>query len=287
MRRESERRHADRLTPDPDSAFDIELRLLLEAVYQRYQHDFRRYSVASLRRRMRQAMDHFHCASLSQLQGLILRDVEAFSGLLQYFTVQVSEMFRDPPYFAAIRSHVVPLLKTYPFVKLWVAGCSTGEEAWSFAILLEEEGLLSRSIIYATDINPQALATAESGVYAQDRVAQFSASYLKAGGRRSLADYYTAAYGNAIFSRTLKSQIVFSEHSLATDTVFSEVELVSCRNVLIYFDRPLQARVFNLFHDALAPRGFLGIGSRETLRFSPVADKFEEFAAAERVYRKI
>ena len=269
-----------------DAAFDIELKLLLDAVYLRYQHDFRQYSIASLRRRIRQALDRFQCATVSELQGRVLRDPDMFAALLQYFTVQVSEMFRDPPYFAAIRSRVVPHLDTYPYIKVWVAGCSTGEEAWSLAILLEEEGLLARTLIYATDINAQALATAEAGVYALDRLAQFSTSYLQAGGKRSLADYYTAAYGNAIFDRALRSQIVFSEHSLATDSVFSEVELVSCRNVLIYFDRELQGRAFRLFHDALAPRGFLGIGSRETVRFSPVADAFEEFAAAERIYRK-
>ena len=269
-----------------EPAFDIELRLLLEAVYQRYQHDFRHYSIASLRRRMRLALERFGCATLSELQGKVLRDPEVFAATLQYFTVQVSELFRDPPYFAALRSRVVPILGTHPFVKIWVAGCSTGEEAWSLAILLEEEGLLSRTLLYATDINPQALATAESGVYSLERMAQFSTSYLQAGGRRSLADYYTAAYGNAIFTRSLRSQMVFSEHSLATDSVFSEVELVSCRNVLIYFDRELQARSFRLFHEALSPRGFLGIGSRETPRFSPVAGEFEEFAPAERIYRK-
>jgi chemotaxis protein methyltransferase CheR len=269
-----------------DKSFDIELKLLLDAVYLRYQHDFRHYSIASLRRRIRQALERFECRSVSQLQDRVLHEPDVFAAMLQYFTVQVSEMFRDPPYFAALRTQVVPILKTYPFSKIWVAGCSTGEEAWSLAIMLEEEGLLARTLIYATDINPAALAAAEAGVYALDRIAQFTTSYLRAGGTRSLADYYTAAYGNAIFNRRLKSQIVFSEHSLATDTVFSEVELVSCRNVLIYFDKELQARAFRLFRDSLSPRGFLGIGSRETLLFSPVVGDFEEFAAAERIYRK-
>jgi chemotaxis protein methyltransferase CheR len=284
--RKAERRAPGRHRTEADAAFDLELKLLLEAVYLRYQHDFRHYSVASLRRRLRQALERFQCESVSQLQGRVLRDPDTFSELLQYFTVQVSEKFRDPPYFAAIRTQVVPILDTYPFSKVWVAGCSTGEEAWSLAILLAEEGLIDRTLIYATDINPQALSMAEAGVYPLDRIAGYSASYLKAGGKRSLADYYTAAYGRAKFSASLKSQIVFSEHSLATDTVFSEVELVSCRNVLIYFDRELQARAFGLFHDSLAPRGFLGIGARETLRFSPVVDEFEEFAAEERIYRK-
>lgn len=267
--------------------FDIELKLLLDAVYLRYQHDFRHYAYASLRRRMRQAMERFGCDTLSHLQARILHEPEVFAQMLQYFTVQVSEMFRDPAYFRAVRQRVIPILQTYPYVKLWVAGCSTGEEAWSYAILLREEGLLERSLIYATDINPVALRTAEAGVYALDRIAGFSANYLAAGGVRSLSDYYTAAYGQAIFDKSLRAQIVFSDHSLATDHVFSEVELVSCRNVLIYFDRDLQGRAISLFHDALVARGFLGIGSKETLRFSPRARAFEEFAPDQRIYRKL
>lgn len=267
--------------------FDIELRLLLDAVYLKYQHDFRHYAYASLRRRMRQAMDRFGCETLSQLQSRLLHEPEVFAQMLEYFTVQVSEMFRDPAYFRAVRSQVVPMLKTYPYVKLWVAGCSTGEEAWSYAILLREEGLLERALIYATDINPAALRTAEAGVYALDRIAGFSANYIAGGGTRSLSDYYTAAYGQAVFDKSLRTQIVFSDHSLATDHVFSEVEFVSCRNVLIYFDRDLQARAVGLFHDALVPRGFLGIGSKETLRFSPRASAFEEFVPEQRIYRKL
>lgn len=265
---------------------DIELRLLLEAVYLRYQHDFRHYAVASLRRRVGQAMARFGVRTVSQLQDRVLHDPAAFGTMLQYFTVQVSEMFRDPPYFRALRERVLPLVASWPYVKVWVAGCSTGEEAWSLAIVLEEEGLLGRTLIYATDINPEALATAQAGIYALDRIAGFSANYLAAGGRASLSDYYTAAYGGAVFDKRLKAQVVFSDHSLSTDSVFSEVELVSCRNVLIYFDRELQARAIGLFHDALAPRGFLGIGARESLRFSAHAGAFEEFAPAERIYRK-
>ena len=266
--------------------FDLELHLLLEGVYLKYQHDFRHYALASLRRRVRQAMTRFGCETVSQLQDRVLHEPQVFAGMLQYFTVQVSEMFRDPAYFRALREQVVPILQTYPFVKVWVAGCSTGEEAWSLAILLHEEGLLARSLIYATDINPESLRTAEAGIYPLDRIAGFSTNYLRAGGRASLAEYYTAAYGNAIFDKRLKAQIAFSDHSLATDTVFSEVELVSCRNVLIYFNRELQARAIGLFHEALAPRGFLGIGSKESLRFSPFADRFAEFAREERIYRK-
>ncbi|HVL75366.1 MAG TPA: protein-glutamate O-methyltransferase CheR [Noviherbaspirillum sp.] len=270
-----------------DSDFDIELKLLLEGVYLKYQHDFRHYAVASLRRRMQQAMARFDCKSLSQLQHRVLHEPEVFAQMLAYFTVQVSEMFRDPSYFKALREHVIPMLRTYPSIKVWIAGCSTGEEAWSLAILLEEEGLLDRTVMYATDINPAALRAAEAGVYDLDRIARFSVNYQQAGGTRSLSDYYQAAYDRAIFRQSLKSQIVFADHSLATDSVFSEMHLVSCRNVLIYFDRELQNRAVKLFYDSLVHRGFLGIGPKENLRFTPFVHAFSEIAPGERIYQRI
>ena len=174
---------------DDEALFDIEVKLLLEAVLLRYQHDFRDYALASLRRRMRQAMEHFGCSTLTQLQDRVLRDPAVFSQMLQFFTVQVSEMFRDPDYFKALREQVVPVLATYPSLKVWVAGCSSGEEVWSLAIVLAEEGLLDRTIVYATDINPTALQRAESGVYPRDRIAQFSRNYLAAGGTGSLSNH--------------------------------------------------------------------------------------------------
>jgi chemotaxis protein methyltransferase CheR len=269
-----------------DRLFDLEIRLLLEAVYQRWQHDFRDYAVSSLRRRMRQAMLHFGCQQLSQLQGRVLHEPEVFSQMLQFFTVQVSEMFRDPPYFRALREQVLPVLRTYPSLKFWVAGCSHGEEVWSLAVLLAEEDLLSRTILYATDINAAALQRAEAGVYPLDRMAGFSRNYLAAGGRGSLSDYYTSGYGGAVFDRKLKQQIVFADHSLATDSVFSEVHFVSCRNVLIYFNRTLQNRALGLFEEALVRRGFLGLGMRETLQFSQHATAFEPVSAEHRIFRK-
>ncbi|MGF7190120.1 chemotaxis protein methyltransferase CheR [Robbsia andropogonis] len=266
--------------------FDIELRLLLEAIFLKYQHDFRSYSLASLRRRMTQARHDFKCETLSELQGKVLYDTTAFARLLQYLTVQVSEMFRDPSYFKALREKVIPILKTYPSVKIWVAGCSSGEELWSLAILLEEEGLADRTVLYATDVNPQALRTAAEGIYPLERIANFSKNYIAAGGKRSLSDYYHAAYGAATFARTLKRHVVFADHSLATDSVFSEVHLVSCRNVLIYFNGDLQNRATGLFADALVRRGFLGLGSKESMRFNAHADQFDEFADTERIYQK-
>jgi chemotaxis protein methyltransferase CheR len=270
---------------DPD--FDIELKLLLEAIYLKYQHDFRQYAIASLRRRMLQAMDRFGCATLSQLQDRVLREPELFAQMLRYFTVQVSEMFRDPSYFRAIREQVAPVLHTYPSLKIWVAGCSTGEEVWSLAILLEEEGLLDRSLIYATDINQEALKAAEAGVYGLGQIAQFSRNYQLAGGKGSLSDYYSTDADGAIFRQHLKRRIVFADHSLATDSVFSETHFVSCRNVLIYFKRELQNRAVGLFHDSLVHRGFLGLGAKESLHFTPFADRFEEVASQEKIYRRL
>lgn len=265
---------------------EIELRLLLEAIHDRYHHDFRDYALASLKRRVLQALPRFGCATISQLQDRVLRDPRAFGDLLEQLTIQVSELFRDPPYYRTVRERVVPLLETYPSIKLWIAGCGNGEEVYSFAILLAEEGLLDRTVIYATDIHVEALRRAEMGVYPVDQLARFTRNYRDSGGRGTLSDYYTAAYDGAVFDRTLRRNVVFSDHSLATDGVFAEVQMVSCRNVLIYFNRPLQDRAIGLFAQSLCPLGFFGIGPRESLRFSRSAGAFAEFATAERIFRR-
>ncbi len=265
---------------------DIELRLLLEAIYHRYHYDFRSYSTASLKRRLKQARDRFGCRSYSLLQDQVLHEPAMLPELLGYLTVQVSEMFRDPSYFSALREKVLPHLTTYPSLKVWVAGCSAGEELYSLAILFREEGLENRTLFYGTDINIQALKKAEAGVYELDRIALFSENHRRAGGKSSLSDYYTAAYGAAVFDKSLRKRAVFSDHSLVSDAVFAEVQLVSCRNVLIYFDRPLQDRAVGLFKDSLVRNGFLGLGFKESLRFSGHADAFTEFVKDERIYRK-
>lgn len=270
----------------PDRCFDIELRLLVEAIYLRYHYDFREYAQASLKRRLVAALDRFGCATLSQLQDRVLHQPEVFPALLDFLTVQVSDLFRDPDYYRALREQVVPILRTYPSLKFWVAGCSSGEEVYSLAILLREEGLLERSLIYATDINPGALARAEAGVYPIDRIAGFTENHRRAGGRSSLSEHYTAAFGRAMFDKTLRRNIVFSDHSLATDSVFAEVQLVSCRNVLIYFNRELQDRALGLFRDALCRKGFLGLGSKESLRFSAHAGAFTDFVREQRLFQK-
>jgi chemotaxis protein methyltransferase CheR len=267
--------------------FDIELPLFVEAVFRKYHYDFRDYATASLKRRLRTALPRFGCASLSQLQHRLLHEPNIFNQLLDYLTVQMSEMFRDPDYYRALRTSVIPVLRTYPSLKIWVAGCSTGEEVYSLAILLQEEGLLKRTLIYGTDINAHALRKAEAGVYDIDRIPLFSQNYQRSGAHNSLSAYYTAAYGNAVFDASLKKHMVFSDHSLATDSVFAEMHLVSCRNVLIYFNRVLQDRAIGLFRDALCYRGFLGIGSKESLRFSAHHEAFTAVDANNRIYRKV
>lgn len=265
---------------------DIEIRLLIEAIYLKYSYDFRDYAGASVKRRVQHALTQMECKTVSALQERVIHDPTAFMQLLQYLTIPVSEMFRDPDHFLAIRREVVPLLSTYPSIKVWIAGCSTGEEVYSMAILLREEGLLERTIIYATDINPTSLEKAKKGVYSMEAMRIYGNSYQRAGGKRDFSDYYTAAYGHAIMDGSLRENVTFADHSLATDSVFSETQLVSCRNVLIYFNKGLQERAFGLFHESLCHRGFMVLGSKETVDFSAYSDKFEALVKQERIYRK-
>ncbi len=269
--------------PDP---FDIELKMLVEAVYLKYNYDFRDYTGASQKRRILVAMREMGCETVSSLQAKVMHEPDGFAQLLQYLTIPVTEMFRDPEYWLAVREQVVPFLKTYPSLKIWVAGCSTGEEVYSLAILLQEEGLLERAIIYATDINPESLEAARRGVFNLERMRLYTENYQKAGGKRAFSDYYTAAYDGALFDRALVENVTFADHSLATDSVFSETHFVSCRNVLIYFNRKLQDRVLGLFHESLCYRGFLGLGSKESIDFSSYATRFDVLARRERIFRK-
>ncbi|MBM3604083.1 MAG: protein-glutamate O-methyltransferase CheR [Alphaproteobacteria bacterium] len=272
------------VTPGPGEA--IELDLFLEALNRRHHYDFRSYSRASLQRRAELARERLGCATLSEAQGRLLHDPSVLPDIIDAMTVQVSEMFRDPAYFLALRRDVLPHLQTFPSLKVWVAGCADGEELYSLAILFREEGLFDRTLFYATEINRRALARAEAGIYDIDRLPVFSQNYQRSGGRGSLSDYYTAAYGRAAFDRALRARTVFTEHNLATDQVFSEVHLISCRNVLIYFDAPLQDRALGLFTEALTRGGFLGLGSHETLRFSSHASAFATFDEPDRIWRR-
>jgi chemotaxis protein methyltransferase CheR len=270
----------------PPSATDIELRLLMEAIYLKYSYDFRDYTGSSQKRRVAYALAQLNLPNISALQERVLRDAAVFSQLLQYLTIPVSEMFRDPAYFLMLRRQVVPMLQTYPTVKVWVAGCSTGEEVYSLAILLQEEGLLKRTQIYATDINPASLEKARQGIFPLESIRGYTANYQRAGGTNAFSDYYTAAYDAARFDPALCADVIFADHSLATDSVFAETQLVSCRNVLIYFNRQLQDRALGLFHESLCHRGFLGLGAKESIDFSSFAERFDVVSRAERIYRK-
>ena len=265
----------------------IEFDLILEAIYQKYGYDFRNYAKASLRRRLRYRLSQSNLKTISEMQHKLLNDKKFFDTLLLDLTINVTEMFRDPSFFKALREIVISELKKQPFIKVWHAGCSSGEEIYSTAILLKENGMYESSLIYATDTNEMVLDKAKSGIFPIEKMKDFTVNYRKAGGIASFADYYTARYDNAIMDNSLKKNIVFSNHNLVTDSVFGEMDLIICRNVLIYFNRDLQDRVFRLFMDSLRPGGFLCLGSKETVRFSSLSGNFENVIEKERVYRRI
>ena len=259
---------------------------LLDDIYNLHNHDFRGYSGAFLRRRLSLAMSRLEIGSVDQLRARINSDPRVFSTVFQHLTVSVSEMFRDPQYFRSLRDDVLPILKTYSSPRIWVAGCGAGEEVYSIAILLQEMGMLECSLIYATDINPLALRTASLGIFPVANLPAYTLNYRAAGGEATLADYYHVAYGTAVFDRQLRRRIVFAEHSLATDAIFSEMQFVSCRNVLIYFNREMQGRTINMFADTLCHRGFLGLGAREGIAVTGAAARFESFVKPVKIYRK-
>jgi chemotaxis protein methyltransferase CheR len=244
----------------------LELELLLQAIYRRYQRDFRQYAKASLVRRLRAAMIPLACETFSELQGRILHDASAFAQLVQSIAVPVTAMFRDPAFFRYFREEIVPVLKETAFVRVWVAGCSTGEEAYSFAVILKEEGLLERTTLYATDINGEALRRARLGVFPVSQIAEFSNNHRLSGAAVPLSTHCFAAYDSVIMDRSLRQRIIFAEHSLATDKEFAEVQVVSCRNVLIYFEPDLQTRALEVLCRALGGRGFMGVGAGESLQ---------------------
>jgi len=273
-------------TDDNKHTTNIEIDLILEAIYQKYGYDFRNYSKAHVKRRLLNRLVASKLKSISEMQHRVLHEPGFFEQILRDLSINVTEMFRDPGFYLALRSEVIPLLKTYPYLKIWHAGCSTGEEVYSFAILLKEEGLYDRVQIYATDFNTTVLDVAKKGIYPINRIKDFTANYQQAGGKQSFSDYYMADYNSVIFDQSLKKNVVFAEHNLVTDSVFAEVNVIICRNVLIYFNRDLQNKVFNLFADSLINGGFLCLGSKETLQFSTQADAFETVNAYEKLYKK-
>ncbi len=265
---------------------DLEITLLMEGIYQVYGYDFREYSEASLRRRLLQWLSGSGFASLSLAQSQLLRDHTLFDTLLRGITVTVSDMFRDPAFFKAVRTQVVPYLKTYPFVKIWHAGCASGDEAYSMAIILLEEGMKGRFRIYATDINEEVIRKAQEGIYPLQDLQRFTRNYQSAGGKGSFSDYYTARYDHAILAQPLRDNIVFAAHNLAVDTNFGEMNLILCRNVMIYFKLPLKERVLELFDNCLMPGGFLCLGTKENLDHRKISDRYEAIMPRMQIYQK-
>lgn len=264
---------------------DIEIHLFLEGVFEKYGYDFRSYSAAFLKRRLLSRMRKSRCGSLSEMQHRMLNDHDFFHTILLDISLNVTDMFRDPRFFAALRETTIPLLQTYPYLKIWHAGCSTGEEVYSLAILLMEEGLLSRSTLYATDFNQTVVEKAYEGIYPIEKMKAWAENYYKSLGRASFMDYFTVKYDSAIVNNSLKKNIVFSDHNLVSDGVFGEMNMIVCRNVLIYFNRELQNRVIGLLYDSLLPGGLLCLGTKETLIFSRYKDKFSQLHRLN-IYRK-
>jgi chemotaxis protein methyltransferase CheR len=267
-----------------DQGVDIDT--LLNGIRSRYGYDFSHYSRASLKRRLERALLQTRLANFSQLLDRLSQDEDCFDQFLKIMSITVTDMFRDPDFYQAVRNHVVPVLKTYPFIKIWHAGCATGEEVYSMALLLHEEGFLDRARIYATDFNKHSLDTAARGVYSAKYMDASAAKYLEAGGTGDFRDYYSAGYDLAKFKEFLRERITFSYHNLVTDGVFGEMNLICCRNVLIYFDKTLQDQVLSKLAESLRHGGFLCLGNRESLNFTGVTELFSAADKAQRIYRK-
>jgi len=265
----------------------LEVELLMEAIFRQYGFDFRSYAYSSLKRRLWKRIQAEGLATVSQLQDRVLHDAAMMEKLLLDLSINVTAMYRDPAFYAAFRAEVVPLLRTYPFIRIWHAGCSTGEEVYSMAILLKEVGLYDRARIYATDINEVVLQRARAGIFPLDKMQEYTQNYLRAGGTESFSQYYTAMYDGARFDPALTRNVVFSQHNLVTDGSFAEFNVIVCRNVMIYFDRELQNRVHELFYDSLVNFGILGLGSKESMRFTAYEDRYEPLNTKEKIFRRL
>jgi chemotaxis protein methyltransferase CheR len=265
----------------------LELQLLLEGVYRQYGFDFREYAPASLKRRVWRRVHAEGARSIAGLLERVLHDADVMERLLLDLSISVTSMFRDPSFYAALREQIVPVLRTYPFTRIWVAGCSTGEEVYSLSILLREEGIYDRTRIYATDINEAVLERAQKGVFPLEKMKEYTENYIRAGGQRSFSEYYLAKYEGALFERTLTENVVWAQHNLVQDRLFNTFNLILCRNVMIYFDRALQSRVHQLFYDSLERFGILALGHKESIRFTGLEDRYEELDTQEKLYRKV
>ncbi len=259
---------------------------LLESIYREYGYDFRQYSLAHIKRRVRNRMMLAGMKDISEMQIKMLNDEVFVSKFLHDLSITVTEMFRDPRFYESLRENVIPILKTYPFIKIWHAGCSTGEEVYSMAILLQEEGLYDRTTIYATDFNQQVVNYAKEGIFSNVLIKEYTANYQLSGGKNSFSEYYSSDDSNAIMNQSLKKNIVWANHNLVTDSVFAEVNLIMCRNVLIYFNKNLQNEVHQLFYDSLMNGGILSLGAKESLRFTDLSSKYIEVDRGNRIFKK-
>lgn len=266
--------------------FNIELQLLLEAIFLRYGYDFRNYSKAHIKRRVLNRLGTSRLSTITQLLDKVLRDPVFFREFLDDLSINVTEMFRDPEFYKSLRQNIIPKLRTYAYFKIWHAGCATGEEAYSLAILLKEEGLLDRCQVYATDFNQKVLEIAKEGVYHKDDIEQYERNYLLSGGKNKLSDYYQTMYGSVIFNKELSNRIVFADHNLVTDSVFADVHLILCRNVMIYFEKNLQENVLNLFYESLVPSGILCLGTKESIKFTRFEKLFDVIDEKQKIFKK-
>ncbi len=272
---------------DPDSRIEeIEMALLLEAIQLYYGYDFREYAPASLKRRIHKYLEMAHLTTISALQDHVLHNPGHMQQLLDVISVDVSAIFRDPTFYLAFRQKVCPWLRGLPFVRIWHAGCAAGEEIYSMAILLVEEGLSEKTRIYATDLNTSLLNKAQAGIFPIKRMQSYTENYQRAGGKRTFSEYYTARYGNAIFNPELKQNVLWAQHNLATDASFNEFQVIVCRNVMIYFNQGLQGRVHNLIYNSLCPQGVLALGKKEMLNNTPHGNDYEVLDHEEKLYRK-
>lgn len=272
---------------EPDAElFNLELQLLLEAIFLRYGYDFRNYSKAHLKRRVHYRLGISKLSTVSELQNKVLRDRNFFKEFLDDLSINVTEMFRDPDFFRSLRENIVPKLRTYAYYKIWIAGCATGEEVYSLAIILQEEGLLDRCQIYATDFNQKVLGIAKEGVYQKSEIEQYERNYRLSGGKKKLSDYYTSLYGSVKFNKELSNRMIFADHNLVTDSVFTDSNLILCRNVLIYFEKTLQEKVLGLFYESLVPSGILCLGTKESLKFSAFGKMFKEVDEQQKIFKK-
>ncbi|MEJ3720160.1 protein-glutamate O-methyltransferase CheR [Paenibacillus polymyxa] len=265
----------------------IEIELLLEGIHRLYGYDFRNYALPSIKRRISYHAQSENVSTISGLQEKVLHDRSAFDRLVQSLSIPVTEMFRDPELFLNFRRKIIPILRTYPYIRIWHAGCSTGEEVYSMAILLHEEGLYDKARIYATDMNNLSLQQAKEGVYGIDRMKLYTKNYLESGGTQSFSEYYTAKYDSVMFHPFLRKNIIFAEHNLATDRSFNEFNVIFCRNVMIYFNDELRNHVHGLFYDSLSHFGVLVLGAKESIHFTDYSDSYEPLDRVEKIYRKI